>query len=376
MVWRVADELLYTRRVDRCDVRRSARRARRAAAAELGDDRGLLRVRVDAAERRPLSAAGGCAGRSGRGRAGARVLAWRRRAVPQAARCTLRARPTIPRRGHVDTRARRARRAACDRERGARTADVREVALDAVLRQWQSRRPRGSSGRSRRRRRHGVALCDGAARNAVRLGRDVRGGARCPRRARARQPHGAHGALEHSLRAAGAGRRRVHALITTRRTPDEASSFVSARRAVPACQCHRRERSTTAGGSRREVASAAAVRAAQGHRRVGEAAVRHLRAQQQQPDRRARRAARVRRLQRARRERAARPARRRRRQGHALDAHVRELAILVACRATNYDFEWNAHEPAAVRAGVDAKGHRRRAHERRARRACPKPTPP
>jgi 4-carboxymuconolactone decarboxylase len=35
-----------------------------------------------------------------------------------------------------------------------------------------------------------------------------------------------------------------------------------------------------------------------------------------------------------------------------LDAHVRELAILVACRETNYDFEWNAHEPAAVRAGV------------------------
>ena len=24
---------------------------------------------------------------------------------------------------------------------------------------------------------------------------------------------------------------------------------------------------------------------------------------------------------------------------------MRELAILVACRATNYDFEWNAHEP-------------------------------
>ena len=35
-----------------------------------------------------------------------------------------------------------------------------------------------------------------------------------------------------------------------------------------------------------------------------------------------------------------------------LDAHVRELAILVACRATNYDFEWNAHETAALRAGV------------------------
>jgi 4-carboxymuconolactone decarboxylase len=35
-----------------------------------------------------------------------------------------------------------------------------------------------------------------------------------------------------------------------------------------------------------------------------------------------------------------------------LDAHVRELAILVACRATNYDLEWNGHAPAALRAGV------------------------
>src|SRR5690606_11820477 len=39
----------------------------------------------------------------------------------------------------------------------------------------------------------------------------------------------------------------------------------------------------------------------------------------------------------------------------SLNAHVRELAILVACRETNYNFEWNAHEPAALRAGVDQK---------------------
>ena len=38
-----------------------------------------------------------------------------------------------------------------------------------------------------------------------------------------------------------------------------------------------------------------------------------------------------------------------------LDAHVRELAILVACRETNYNFEWNGHEPAAVKAGVEQK---------------------
>jgi len=41
--------------------------------------------------------------------------------------------------------------------------------------------------------------------------------------------------------------------------------------------------------------------------------------------------------------------------GGTLNAHVRELAILVACRETNYDLEWNAHEPSAVRAGIDAK---------------------
>jgi 4-carboxymuconolactone decarboxylase len=38
-----------------------------------------------------------------------------------------------------------------------------------------------------------------------------------------------------------------------------------------------------------------------------------------------------------------------------LDAHERELAIMVACRETNYTLEWNAHERAALNAGVDAK---------------------
>jgi 4-carboxymuconolactone decarboxylase len=38
-----------------------------------------------------------------------------------------------------------------------------------------------------------------------------------------------------------------------------------------------------------------------------------------------------------------------------LDAHVRELAIMVACRETNYSLEWNAHEASALKAGVDAK---------------------
>ena len=32
---------------------------------------------------------------------------------------------------------------------------------------------------------------------------------------------------------------------------------------------------------------------------------------------------------------------------------MRELAILVACRETNYSLEWSAHEGAAVKAGVD-----------------------
>lgn len=39
----------------------------------------------------------------------------------------------------------------------------------------------------------------------------------------------------------------------------------------------------------------------------------------------------------------------------SLDPHARELAILVACRETNYSLEWNAHEPAALKAGVDRK---------------------
>jgi 4-carboxymuconolactone decarboxylase len=38
-----------------------------------------------------------------------------------------------------------------------------------------------------------------------------------------------------------------------------------------------------------------------------------------------------------------------------LDAHTRELAIMVACRATNYNLEWNGHHASALRAGVDAK---------------------
>lgn len=41
--------------------------------------------------------------------------------------------------------------------------------------------------------------------------------------------------------------------------------------------------------------------------------------------------------------------------GGTLDAHTRELAIMVACRETNYNLEWNGHEASALRAGVDAK---------------------
>ena len=39
----------------------------------------------------------------------------------------------------------------------------------------------------------------------------------------------------------------------------------------------------------------------------------------------------------------------------SLNPHVRELAILVACRETNYNLEWNAHEATALKSGVDAK---------------------
>ena len=37
-----------------------------------------------------------------------------------------------------------------------------------------------------------------------------------------------------------------------------------------------------------------------------------------------------------------------------LDADVRELAILVACRETDYTLEWNAHLQLAISSGVDA----------------------
>src|SRR5262245_42208259 len=39
----------------------------------------------------------------------------------------------------------------------------------------------------------------------------------------------------------------------------------------------------------------------------------------------------------------------------SLNPHARELAIMVACRETNYNLEWNAHEATALRNGVDAK---------------------
>jgi len=39
----------------------------------------------------------------------------------------------------------------------------------------------------------------------------------------------------------------------------------------------------------------------------------------------------------------------------SLNPHVRELSIMVACRETNYSLEWNAHEAAARKAGVDPK---------------------
>jgi 4-carboxymuconolactone decarboxylase len=41
--------------------------------------------------------------------------------------------------------------------------------------------------------------------------------------------------------------------------------------------------------------------------------------------------------------------------GGTLDAHTRELAILMACRATNYNLEWNGHEASGLKAGIDAK---------------------
>src|SRR5262249_60277518 len=41
--------------------------------------------------------------------------------------------------------------------------------------------------------------------------------------------------------------------------------------------------------------------------------------------------------------------------GGTLNAHVRELAIMVACRETSYNLEWNGHEATALKSGVDVK---------------------
>ena len=41
--------------------------------------------------------------------------------------------------------------------------------------------------------------------------------------------------------------------------------------------------------------------------------------------------------------------------GGTLDPHTRELAILVACRETNYNLEWNGHESIGLKAGLDPK---------------------
>ena len=41
--------------------------------------------------------------------------------------------------------------------------------------------------------------------------------------------------------------------------------------------------------------------------------------------------------------------------GGTLDSYTRELAILVACRETNYNLEWNGHEASGLKAGIDAK---------------------
>jgi len=39
----------------------------------------------------------------------------------------------------------------------------------------------------------------------------------------------------------------------------------------------------------------------------------------------------------------------------SLTPHTRELAIMVACRETNYNLEWNGHEATALKNGVDPK---------------------
>ena len=119
-------------------VSRSARRARRAATVELGDDRGVLRVRLDALERRSLSVAGRCAAR-GRG-GGARRCG---RCRPTRCTASRRVRSRRGRRFRTRTPSARSRRSA---RASSATTSCRAMcatrAPRAVLAQWN-----GSHGR-------------------------------------------------------------------------------------------------------------------------------------------------------------------------------------------------------------------------------------
>ena len=209
MVWRVADELLYTRRVTDATYAEALARARRAAAVEPATIAAYYEYVSMLLERRSLSVAGR---RAAGGRGGCACASCRSRPTSSTASRTgaVTARPPIP---NEDTeRAIAALGASVERDDELPQATSRQAACSAVMAAVESH------ARDRRSRRSRYRFRDGAARYAFRLGRDVRGGARRVRRARPRQSDGLDGPLEHSLRAAGAGRRCVRALITTRRT--------------------------------------------------------------------------------------------------------------------------------------------------------------
>ena len=212
MVWRVADEILYTRRVTDDTYRE--------ALAVLGERRLLSSATIAAyyeyvsmllnVDRYPLPAdapAEAAAAAHGLRPLSADAL-YRK---PQGA---VTPRPPIP---NEDTeRAIAALGASVDVTRSCHTtcAKPRDA---AVLRQWNGPTGRGAGDVAdcRQRPRFATELLG----TRVRVGRDVRGRARRARRARPRQPHGAHGTLEHSLRAASACRRRVRTLIDNKENP-------------------------------------------------------------------------------------------------------------------------------------------------------------
>ncbi len=159
MVWRVTDELLYTRRVTDATYAEALAVLGERRLLPHRDDRRLLRVRVDAAQRRSLSAAGR--------RAAAEAAAAHGLNAPLTAaelcRVPQRSRDGTPRDSQRGHRA-RTRRARCEcHATGGVAGDVRAIARRGRACSSGAAMPRGP-GEPSRARRCGLSVRDGAAR--------------------------------------------------------------------------------------------------------------------------------------------------------------------------------------------------------------------